>query len=159
MYVYQVQMDYTYASRSYTPAWIEMYSSASFTAHRVSGPSACVSMKPIDSVEFLATNAVISYPWCQLRAESLREVLSKYDASYKLHHGANRLPRLLLVPRNSLATQQAPLLSSIPVEFDGSILGCISALSEDTERLEDAHRPGAVIVGTWGGEQREEIVH
>ena len=53
---------YAYPGSLYTLAGIEMYSLASSDAHLVKGASAAVSMKPIDSVEFLATKAVMSCP-------------------------------------------------------------------------------------------------
>lgn len=78
---------------------------------------------------------------------------------YKLHHGANASPRLLLISRDCLAAQQSALLSSVPVELDRSVARNEAALRQDAKSFENAHRAGAVIVSAGSREQREEIVH
>lgn len=44
------------------------------------------------------------------------------------------------------------------MEFDGSILGDESALGQDLECLQDAHGAGAVVICTWRGQEREEVI-
>ncbi len=91
----------TYAGSSYKWAGIEMYSFARCSVQLVSGASACVLMKPIDSVAFRPMKAVISCaegqptPWHR----PVRTI------AYKLNHGTNSCPRLPLIAGDLLGSE------------------------------------------------------
>ena len=127
-----------------------MYSSANFAHQSVSSGSACVFTSTIDSVAFLAMNAVMSYG-------ELTLYLSRSD-TYKFHHGSDLCPNFLLVSCNVQTAQQSSLFCGIPMKFHRSSCWDKPSTCQHSESFKDGDGSGTVVIGPGSGKKGKVVV-